>query len=453
MFCGGCNLHFAMICPTVLFLTSISYIFIFTCFEVTNNIYYSVSGVLILFFLGGLGIVRYAEKDVVAAPNSDFISTIGPQTVEWCHPIYQYLFGMRSSQLSLNLAVLLFYLLYHSQKTSSRQHEYCLIGEILGLLIPTQFQTFVSCLIYFIFFILQTERFDKKKTSLMAILFCLSFAATSSLPFLQFIIPRETNIPLIKFGEINNKYKTEGISFPLLRMWFERFGIGIFIPFGIIFVDGYLRASLISSFITFLIGNYMTFTILTQDNINYFYPICAQQIAITVIYSFVYLIRHEKDEEKQGYYIGFSILIIFFLTISALYGFRKQYGHSRSFCDKQSITAAKWINKNIPKKAVFAAAPDELSLVLVLSGRVLYTSTPSLIDSASFNCTNRREEMVDLIKDPTNKTIVPKIEYVFHTIVDNYKIDDDVGKWTVAFHNQAYTIYKRNLEYKKPKKR
>lgn len=453
MICGGCNLHYALIIPSSLLITSICYIFYHTIYEITNHVFYSISGIFILLFLGSFGIYHYADKDLHTYHNVDFVHSYGAKTVEWCHPIYQYLYGMRSSQLALSLSTAIVYLLLHNKKSSAKQHEYCLITGILGLLIPTQFQTFVSALIYFISFILQTEKYNAKKSSLMLILMAMAFGATGTLPILQYLIPRSTNIPLISFGATVNKYTLDGYSFPLLRMWFERAGLALLIPFGLFFLESHLRSSLISMLIVFIVGLYTNYSIQQENNINYFYPICAQHVAITILVFFHKIITEENDEEKKGYYIGISIIVIFFLTISSFYGFIQLFGGSRVFYDKNSLATAKWISKNLPKKAVFAGAPDEFSLVSTLSGHVLYTSINSLLDSSNFNCTGRDDEVRMLLKDQENKTLIPKVEYVLHNVVDSYIIDENQGKWTIAFQNNAFTIYKRNLEFKKPKKK
>ena len=448
----GLSTNKALAYPSVLYIFAFSYIIQQLTYEIVGSTLFSVICIYLVYFLGGPGFIHYADKDIKQYGNVDFVFSWGSTTTQWSHPILQYMFAFRQSQYALCLAASIILLMRRSIKRA----EMFLVGCFLGLLLPTQFPVFVAgCLYSLIYFALNSTIKGKSEKNIIIsmISFAVPFGCIIALPLFHFI-PRETNDSLFRSQMFFGDAISEGSSFPFLSTWFKSIGIAMIIaPIAFFIMKKENNYMLISSLVVFIIGNYISSSHYTRMNIHFLYPFVIPNMCIAMVYVFNYFSSSVKDEETQGILLGFSFVFTILMTISALYGFIKLYTSKDEYWTKEDEEVAEWIVKNTPKKAVFIANYNDMSLVTLLAGKVLYLHSTRLVWLNNFQLGTKHQEIESLLRDPASNDIIPKVEYCLHSEKENdqFIIPDSVGKWSIVYNNNSYVIYKRNLEYKKPK--
>ena len=448
----GLSTNKALSYPSFLFIFAFSYIIQQLTYEIVRNTMFSVLSIYLVYFLGGPGFIHYADKDIRQYGPLDFVFSWGSITTQWSHPIYHYMFAFRPSQYALCLAASIIYIM----RLSIKRGEMFLVGCFLGLLLPTQFPAFIAgCLYCFSYFALNSTLNNKTEKNLLIpmIAFAISFGCIIAIPLFHFI-PRESNDYLIRNAQFFDDEINAGASFPFLKTWFKCIGISLIIaPIGFFIMKKENRNMLISSLIVFIIGNYVSFSHYNRMNIHYFYPFLIPNMCISMVFVFNYFYKKVKEEETQGIILGLSFVFSILMSISALYGFIKLYKNTDAYWSKEDEEVAEWIANNTPKKAVFIAAFNEMSVVSLLAGKVLYYHMPRLVWLNNFQLGNKQQEMEALLNNPASNDLIPKVEYCVHSEKNNdhFIIPEGAGKWSIVYHNNSYVIYKRNLEYKKRK--
>ena len=110
---------------------------------------------------------------------------------------------------------------------------------------------------------------------------------------------------------------------------------------------------------------------------------------------------------------------------------------------------------NTPKKSVFISSSDTFDVVSTLAGKVQYFHSPLLCQLYGYNELERTVEIQNLINESDSTSIAFKVEYIVNTDkgIDRRLIHWGKGNWTKEFVNREVTIFKRNLDRLKKRKK
>lgn len=460
---GYSSLRQSLVIPSILMLSSFNFIFLNFANLFLNSIFCSLVSLLVLFFAGGFGFKNLLYKEIRRKEKLDFIQNTGFTQTHWNHPLFQYVLPFRPAQFSLSIVISILYLLSIKSKQVLKRREMIIIGILIGILPATQFQVFLAMLVYLIIFeIIHLDfHFDQKKRLkgkvIGLLLFVIAFVCTSFLQFLQFIIPRNTNAKILLKQPISLHLIQKGVYFPTFKFWFEALG---FFPFFTLIlswfvIDAQLMKFYIPSFFIFIWANNTLFQQVDYMNITVFYPCWMVIASIVYIKTLKGLIYWPKSEELQGFFFGISIFLVLFNVASGFYGF---VHISNNFVQKWSPyeeEAAKWIASNVPKKSVFISSTYDFDVVSTLAGKVQFLHSPSLCHLYGYNELNRTIEIQKLLNESDSNRIAFKVEYIVNTDKgkDRKLIHWGKGNWTKEFANREVTIFKRNLDRTKKKKK
>ena len=288
-------------------------------------------------------------------------------------------------------------------------------------------------------------------------LMIIPFICVSFIQFLQFMIPRNTNSKILLKQPISLHLIRKGVYFSTIKFWFE--ALGLFPIFTLILswfvIDLQMMKFYIPSVFIFIWANNTLFQQVDYMNITVFYPCWMIIGSIVYVKTLKKLVSLPKNEELQGFVFGISILLVLSNVASGIYGF---YHLSNNFVQKWTPyeeEAAKWIATNTPKKSVFISSSDNYDVVSTLAGKVQFFHSPSLCHLYGFNELNRMIEIQNLLNESYSNKFAFKVEYIVNTDkgIDRKLAHWGRGNWTKDFSNREVTIFKRNLDRKKEKKK
>ena len=313
----------------------------------------------------------------------------------------------------------------------------------------------------FIFFIIHIDfHFNEKKRKEKdygLFLLIIPFISVSSLQFLQFIIPRNNNANILVKQPISLHLIKKGVFFPTIKFWFE--ALGFFPIFSMLLswfvIDIQLIKFYIPSVFIFIWANNTLFQQVDYMNITVLYPCWMVLASIVYIETLKKIISLPKSEELQGFIFGISIFLVLMNVASGIYGFSQIRNNIVKKWSPLEEEAARWIATNTPKKSVFISSSDTFDVVSTLAGKVQYFHSPLLCQLYGYNELERTVEIQNLINESDSTSIAFKVEYIVNTDkgIDRRLIHWGKGNWTKEFVNREVTIFKRNLDRLKKRKK
>jgi len=458
MRCGFANINLSICFPSFLYLLSFCFCFQKLASQVLKNFVLSSLTLVLALFCGGYGFYYWTQATTRHNMDLDFVFNFGSKQTEWSHPIFHYLFAFRPSQMSLSIVTIIMLLLFNNTNRFIDKSDLIMIGAFLGLLPPLQHQVFFGAVIFVLTNLLLhfpfTKRSEWKDTFKSISLFLISFVIVGGIPLILYI-PRPTNDFLIEKELFYQNKKNSAYVFPMISTWTDALGLSflVYAFCGWFISDSCFMKLYIASIVVFIFGNHYCFTHYNRHNIILFYPFCIILYAIILMKLLQNLSNMCSNEEIQGVLIGLGMIVFIISTGSAVLGFVRLKNQTIQVWDEEMLKAATWISQNTPKKALFAAAPNDYNIVSTFAGRVLYVHSPRLIWFHGFKESNSRKEYTSFLKDFSDDSLAPKIEYILNYGEPglSFWVPEGTGKWTTVYSEGNVTIFKRNLNHPKKK--
>lgn len=444
---GKSSLRIALTFPSYCMIYSICFLIMKLAQQYMKGYFLPIVVLLVFLNAGSFGFVSLFDTKHKQNKDLDFVFNWGSLQTQWSHPLLQYIYAHRPSQLSICLCLSVFLLLATG---ASSKREMAYLGIVVGLLPGVQHQVWWCTLIYLICYTILTQFIYKSKDKKPAyITFLVIYFAVAAIQLLQYL-PRSNRAPLIEKEKFSNSVMHKGIYFPDISLWIQ--ALGFFPIFTLILcwfvIDKKLRTIYIPSCIIFLIGNYYRFQGYDRHNIFLFYPLWMTIASIVFVNTLYKFSKLPKGEEAQGVVIGFSIILVFCQVASSLLGFYRLSSRHVLIWNEGMEAAAEWIANNTPKKAVFISTDRDFDIVVNLAGKVSYFQSERNAWLYGFLHHGQTREITDLLKESDSTTIAPKIKYVVNhkgICTERHLVNWGRGEWSKVFENSEIIIYQRHL--------
>lgn len=443
-----CNVNISFSVPSFYYMFSISFLTMKIAHLLTRNVFLCFCSLLVLLFNGGFGFRDYLYQPSMQNRDLDYVFNTGKYTTEWSHPIYHYFFAFRSTQLAVDISIVMLYL-YLKRKEIRNDFLYLiLIVLCISLLLPTQFPVFAASLLFFLY----TEMIDlyyltEYNLHLRPKLYSKSmfiFIASSFFSLINLIPNDHTN--KLFFVDIYYKPVLEkGKPFPMLYTWVTNLGLNfiIYITIPPFFLRSEHLYVYIFTLIQFYIGNNVSFMIYNRNNIMFFYPYFVVYMSIMVPYCMFKIVNMFDNADVKGSLIGIFIFVYIFCILSGIIGFSNQRKRTSDYWNKGEEKAAKWISRNTPTDSIFITDDHVYDIASVLAGRKTYLQNSRLLWVCGYLEHNERGDLNALLSDLSNKSILPDVKYYINVLSKSKYLKHDFKDWSLVYNYSDILIYER----------
>ncbi|OHT03293.1 hypothetical protein TRFO_29328 [Tritrichomonas foetus] len=487
------SLRVSLFVPSFLLLFHFSFIFLIAMKRngILKNDIYLISALVLFYFAGGFGFVRWFWRDHRRDMRLDFVYNLRDFRTHWYHPLLNYLLAIRPSLMSISLIIDLTFFLHEifssspssvSSNSSSSSHLlngsasnfkkgsflFVAAGMLYGFTIPYQIEvtfSFSVFLILYIFINFFLEIIGNIRDVIHGIKeyhkikYLISFAIFAGIGFaLVFIphffisLPKATSASFIQLKKYWYELTEKGTFYGNIVIWYENLGIFAFVSIILCWFEVFSVKDLkllkfyIPSFSVFILANRIIFNDDSEQNIFAFYP-CWMIFAVCVfVRTFVKFTKSIRNDETKGIIIAWGTFLFALSVVSAMIGYKRLRNTYTPALPLNSQEIHEFFLSNTPKNSITICSSDEECIPVLLAGRRVLKSPDFYMKKAGFvTHPNANEAFSELKLNPDNKTVIPKLKYYihYHSLPFSVNVQQNSENWRKVVENGPYQVYER----------
>lgn len=366
----------------------------------TNSLAYLA--IALVLFNGSFAFIPWAEQNKLGLNN---IAQIWPNPKFYYGAYYEAGYAFQTLLVSILLLQRIFligiclFLIILLLLLEKNRNNFLFIGLLLGLL--PMFHLF-SFILIILFLAVYAVFFDRTKNWLKTFF----VAGGLALPQLVFFLQQKS---ALNFIQLRLGWMSPGQDLFSIT-WFWAANLGIYLILAAIafylIKDKKIRALYLSTFPAFVLANLFIFTPYNWDNFKFFVFF----FILTAI-----LAAYALKQVWSIQFIGKSVTIVLFVLM-ALTGFLSLWtiaAHSNDVIyPKEDIQACDWVEKNIPKKALFLTDGGHTCL-FATAGRKIFLGYAEWLKNHGYDYSKQLEENNKMLQGNCELMKKREIQYIF----------------------------------------
>jgi len=421
----GASLRDALLIPSIIITFYLVFGFYFLVYYLLARHMASYIASLLFFFNGGFGFIYFL--DGLRNNPSNFTrmfeewyhtpTNYNEHFIRWSNVICDMLVPQRTTLIGWAIVFFLFWLALRAIENKKNLY-FLVLGIMTGLMPMIHTHSFLAFgVIAFVWFVIELIKETKRIEYIKKWLYFGIPVAILALPQLMFwTFSQATGDGFTRF---HFNWANEGD----IWLWFYIKNIGIVFILALpafLSVSKRLQKIYIAPLVLFLIADFIVFQPNLYDNNKLFY----MWYLFTVIIVVAFLLQiHSLLKPLKARYLLLAF-VIFAGTFSGLLTYGREFNSKTYLFSPAQQKAASFVNKNLPKDALFLTATNHLNTIAALTGRDIYCGSAIYIFFHGLDFHGREKEIKQMY---TNKhqfaklTREKKIDYVYLSVYERKK--------------------------------